>query len=194
MIDYGFKEGFLEDGSVVIFPTDTVFGLACRLYDNKAINRIYNIKERDHSKQIAVLCENLVSVNDIAVIDERVLDLAKAFWPGPLTMILKAKDNYISNTNLKTVGIRIPNHKLALNLIKQNGPLITTSVNRSGNEPLIDLDEIIKYYSNKVDYIYKEYYTKYINVSSTIIDLTETEIKYLRIGTITKKQIEEVLK
>lgn len=194
MMDYGFKEGFLEDGSVVIFPTDTVFGIGCMLYDDKAINRIYEIKSRDFEKKIAVLCENIVSVNNLAVIDERVLKIAHKFWPGPLTMILKAKDKYINQTGFNTVGIRIPNHRLTLNLIKQNGPIVATSVNISGKEPLVDLDSIIKHFENKVDYIFKEYQTKYLNVSSTIIDLTEDKIKYLRVGTISKEEIEDCLK
>lgn len=193
MFDYGFKEGFLEDGSIVIFPTDTVFGLACRIYDDKAINRIYNLKNRDFNKQLSVLCSTLVSVNDLVVINERVLKLAHNFWPGPLTMVLPAQKKIYKTTNQKTIGVRIPNHSLALDLINKNGPLITTSVNKSGQKPLVDLKDIIKNFENKVDYIYKEYHTQYLNVSSTVIDLTGPEIKYIRIGTITKDQIEAVL-
>lgn len=193
MFEYGYEEGFLTDGSVVIFPTDTVWGLACRLYDNAAIERIYALKERSATKHLAVLCDNLVSVNDIAIIDERVRKLAYAFWPGALTLILNSTKSHFEKTGNKTIGIRIPNHEAALWLIKKNGPLLTTSVNKSGSAPMMDLKEIIKAFGDKVDYIYEEYNAYYLNVSSTTIDLTSDNIEYLRIGSISKEAIEEVL-
>lgn len=194
MFDYGYEEGFLTDGSVVIFPTDTVWGLACRLYDNTAIERIYTIKDRSKTKHLAVLCDSLVSVNDIGIIDERVRKLAYAFWPGALTLILPSTKSHFEKTGDKTVGIRIPNHEAALWLIKKNGPLLTTSVNKSGSVPLMDLKEIINTFGNEVDHIYEEYNAYYLNVSSTTIDLTGDEIEYLRIGSISKEDIELVLK
>lgn len=194
MFDYGYEEGFLTDGSVVIFPTDTVWGLACRLYDNTAIERIYTIKDRSKTKHLAVLCDSLVSVNDIGIIDERVRKLAYTFWPGALTLILPSTKSHFEKTGDKTVGIRIPNHEAALWLIKKNGPLLTTSVNKSGSVPLMDLKEIINTFGNEVDHIYEEYNAYYLNVSSTTIDLTGDEIEYLRIGSISKEDIESVLK
>lgn len=194
MFDYGYKEGFLEDGSVVAFPTDTVFGLGCRLYDNKALNRMYEIKNRELSKQIPVLCDSLVCVNEVAIIDSRVLTLAHKFWPGPLTMILPASDKFQKHTESTSVGVRIPNNSLALRLIKQNGPMWVTSLNLSGEKDLTDINEVVKQFGNKVDYIFKEHHIKYLEVSSTIIDLTGEEIKYIRIGTITKEEIVNALK
>lgn len=194
MLEYGLKEGFINEGEVVIFPTDTVYGLACRLYDNEAIERIYKLKERSKTKHMAVLCDSLISVNDVAVIDERVIKLAYAFWPGALTIVLPATMQHINKTLEETIGIRIPNHEAALWLIKKNGPLVTTSVNKSGDVPLNDVDEIKKHFEDKVDYIYEEYNAFYLNISSTTIDLTSDEVKYLRIGTITQEQIETVLK
>lgn len=193
MFEYGLKEGFLNDGNVVIFPTDTVYGLACRLYDTEAINRIYELKERSKNKHLAVLCDSLISVNDIAKMDDRVIKLAYAFWPGALTLILPSSPNHLKKTGEETIGVRIPNHEAALWLIKKNGPLLTTSVNKSGDQPLNDVELIKKHFESKVDYIYEEYNAFYLNVSSTTIDLTGKEIKYLRIGTITKAQIEAVL-
>ncbi len=194
MFDYGFKEGYLSDGSVVIFPTDTVYGLACRLYDDLAIQRILQLKDRSKTKHLAVLCDSLVTINDIAIIDERALKLAHEFWPGALTIILPSTREHFAKTGEKTIGVRIPDHDSTIWLIKKNGPLVTTSVNKSGDEPLIDLAEIKKHYRDKVDYIYEEYNAFYLNVSSTTIDLTEKEVKYLREGTITKQQIEQALK
>lgn len=193
MFEYSLKDGFLTDGSVVILPTDTVYGIACRLYDESALQRIFKIKVRSQKKNLAVLCESLVSINDIAVINERALKLAHAFWPGPLTIILPSTKQHYEKTGDHTIGVRIPNHAGTLQLIKQNGPLYTTSVNISGTDPLMDLAEIKKEFKDKVDYIYEEYNTYYLSVSSTIIDLTNENVEYLRLGTITKKAIEEVL-
>ncbi len=194
MVEYNLKDGFLTEGSVVIFPTDTVFGISSRLYDDVGIDRLLKIKGRSKSKHLAVLCDTLVTVNDIAVIDERALKLAHTFWPGPLTIVLKSSKSHFEKTGHKTIGVRIPNHNGVIRLIKQNGPLVTTSVNYSGEEPLIDIKKIKEDFGDKVDYIYEEYNMIYLNVSSTTVDLTNKEPKILREGTITKKQIMEALK
>ncbi len=194
MMEFDFKDGYIKDGAVVIFPTDTVFGLACRLYDLEAINKIFELKKRSQTKNMAILCDTLVSVNDLAVIDERALKLAHAFWPGALTLVLPSSKKHYEKTGNKTIGIRIPNHDSALWLIKKNGPLVTTSVNKSGDKPMINIAEIKKEFASDVDYIYEEYNAFYLNISSTTIDLTEKEIKFLRIGTITKNDIYNALK
>jgi len=193
MIEYSLKEGFLNEGDVVIFPTDTVYGLSCRLYDNVGINKILHIKNRSITKHLAILCDTLVTVSDIAILNERALTLAHAFWPGPLTLILTSTESHFKKSGQKTVGIRIPNHSGAIRLIRQNGPLVTTSVNISGKEAMTDINEIKNKFSDVVDYIYQEEKTNYLNVSSTTVDLTEKEVKVLREGTITKKEIIEVL-
>lgn len=193
MFDYDLSDGFLKDGSVVIFPTDTVYGLACRLYDNEAIEKIYALKERSKTKHLAVLCDTLIAINQIAVLDSRVMKLAYAFWPGALTIILPSTKKHFNKTHEETIGVRIPNHESALWLIKQNGPLLTTSVNKSGSAPMMDIDEIKKAFKDKVDYIYEEYNADYLNISSTTIDLTTSEVKFLRVGSISEAQILEVL-
>lgn len=194
MDDYSLKEGFLKAGSVVIFPTDTVYGLACRLYDELAVKRILKIKKRTQAKHFAVLCDILVTVNDLAVLDVRALKLAHSFWPGPLTLILPSSKSHYKKTGEKTIGVRIPNHNGVISLIQKNGPLITTSVNLSGEEPISNYQEIKKLFAHQVDYIYQEEQTSYSNISSTTVDLTNKEVKILREGTINKKQIDEVLK
>lgn len=194
MDDYSLKEGFLKEGSVVIFPTDTVYGLACRLYDEVGVKRILKIKNRPRAKHLAVLCDILVTVNDLAVLDLKALKLAHSFWPGPLTLVLPSSKSHYEKTGDKSIGVRIPNHNGVISLIQKNGPLVTTSVNLSGQEPMTNYQEIKKLFKDKVDYIYQEEKTIYLNISSTTVDLTFKEVKILREGTISKKQIEEVLK
>ncbi|MDY0210432.1 MAG: L-threonylcarbamoyladenylate synthase [Acholeplasma sp.] len=194
MVDeYSLEEGFMSDGSVVIFPTDTVYGFASRLYDNEALQKIRQLKNEHTNHYFAVLCDTLVSVNDLAIIDERAKKLMMSFWPGALTIILKSSRTHFEKTGEEIIGVRIPNHQRALQLIKQNGPLVTTSITQKGQTPLMDLTLIKQYYQDKVEYIYEQYEDYNLNMLSTTVDLTEVEIKYLRIGSITREQIESVL-
>ena len=93
-------------------------------------------------KKLPVLCDILVTVNDLAVLDARALKLAHAFWPGPLTIILPSSLKYYEKTGNKTIGVRMPDHPGVVRLIRQNGPLVTTSVNISGEKELTNYDEI----------------------------------------------------
>lgn len=190
--DYTFEDGFMPDGSIVIFPTDTTFGIACRLYDNEAFNRISQLKNNDKFNY-AVLCDTLVSINDLAFIDERAKKLMLAFWPGALTIILKSSKPHYEKTGDKKIAVRIPNHNGALSLIKKNGPLVTTSLSSEDQDLLMDLNKIKINFQDKVDFIYEEYNNFYLNMGSTTIDLSENEIKYIRIGSITETEIKAVI-
>ncbi len=187
-----FKEGFIKENSVVIFPTDTVYGMGCLINDKAALNKIYEIKGRNQTKEIAVLCSNLEEVKEIAVVTKKAEKIAKRFWPGALTIVFNSTDHYYEKSGKKTVGIRIPNHELALKLIKNNGPLKTTSVNISNEPPLNDIKEIKLRFGNLVSYIYMEENKHYTNISSTTINLSNNDIEFLRIGDISKEEIMEV--
>lgn len=190
--DYTFEDGFMHDGSIVIFPTDTTFGIACRLYDNEALNRIQKLKN-NQVFNYAVLCDSLVSINDLAFIDGRAKKLMIAFWPGALTLILKSSKPHYEKTGEKKIAVRIPNHNGALNLIKKNGPLVTTSLSTEDQDLLLDLNKIKSIYKNQVDFIYEEYNNFYLNLGSTTIDLSEPTVKYVRIGSIKQDEIEAVI-
>lgn len=192
--DYSFEDGFMPDGSVVIFPTDTVFGLACRLYDSEALDKIHQIKKDEKNHYYAVLCDTIVAVNDLAIIDERARKLMMMFWPGALTIILKSSPAHQERSGYEHIGVRIPNHEAALDLIKKNGPMVTTSLNVGTEKPATHLKDVLIHFKDKVDHIYEEYSAFYLNVRSTTVDLTEKEIKYLRIGSISKLDIEAALK
>lgn len=182
----------MKKGSVIIFPTDTIYGMASKLYDKVGLERIMDIKKRDENKQIPVLISDLVSINLIAKYDSKALEVMTTFWPGALTVILDTTPEFCKKTGEKTIALRIPNHYLAIELIHQFGPLRTTSVNISGETPLNTYQEVADKFGDVVDKIYGEHVNDYIGVASTVIDLTNSEIKLIREGAIPFSDILEV--
>lgn len=177
---------------IIIFPTDTVYGIGTGIENLAGINKIYEIKGRDFTKPMAVLCASLEQVSNYVILNKEALALAKAFWPGALTLVLKTTDSYFKQSREKTLGIRIPNHAKALELLKLYGPMKTTSVNQSNEKPLNDYLLIKQNYENLVDEIYPNN-EPIAKVSSTVINLTE-KLFVIREGSITINQIEETLK
>lgn len=177
---------------VIIFPTDTVYGIGCDIFDLEGIERIYKIKNRSKDKPLACLCADIKQIEDIAYLSEDARKLINLFLPGPLTIILKSKPIVLDKIGYKTIGVRIPNNKIALDILKEHGPMLTTSVNESGNVPLNEYDDIKANYNHLVDYIYNTN-TKSSNISSTVVDLTDNRLRILRIGEIPLLSIEKAL-
>lgn len=183
----------MKDGDMIIFPTDTVYGLATRLYDDVGLKNIFELKKRDKSKTIPILVSKIVDINPIAHYNDDALKLMTSFWPGPLTIILKSTQDFFKKTGEATVAVRIPNHYIALNVIDEFGPMRTTSVNQSGERELNCLTKIKEKYGDKVFHIYGEYEGKYGGIPSTIIDMSKNELKVIREGTITFEQLTDAL-
>ena len=177
---------------VIIFPTDTVYGIGCDIFDLEGIKRIYKIKNRSEDKPLACLCADIKQIEEIAYLSEDAKKLINLFLPGPLTIILKSKPIVIDKIGYKTIGVRIPNNKIALDILKEHGPMLTTSVNESGDVPLNEYADIKTNYNHLVDYIYNTN-TKSSNISSTVIDLTNDRLRILRIGEIPLSSIEKAL-
>ncbi len=176
---------------VIIFPTDTVYGIGTKIFDIEGIKKIYKIKNRSYDKPLACLCYDINQINSIAYINDAAFKLINKFLPGPLTLILKAKEEVTNKIGYKTIGIRIPNHKLSLEILKENGPMLTTSVNDSGKKPLNEYEEIVEKYNNIVDKIYYSSEDS-SNLSSTVVSIIE-DVKLLRAGSITEEEIKKTL-
>ncbi|UXD21812.1 translation factor Sua5 [Ignicoccus pacificus DSM 13166] len=177
----------LERGGLVIVPTETVYGIASKL---EHAWKIYEIKKRPKSKPLPVQA-SLEDLEKVAYLDERAKALAKRFWPGPLTMVLKAKPTVPEFVTAGTgkVGLRVPAHPFTLRLLKEVGPLAVTSANISGGRSPKRIEEVTVEADLAIDAGPCE-----LGQASTVIDLTGKEIKVLREGPISLKEILLVLK
>ena len=173
----------LNKGDVIIFPTDTVYGMGASVFDLEGQRKIFEIKNRPQNKRLAVLCANISDIQSIAILTPDAKKLIEKYMPGGLTIILKAKENVVSEFVMDTIAVRIPNHELALRILNENGPMATTSVNVSGKAPLNEYSDIVKEYANKVFYIFPNA-EKSSKISSTIIDMTTPTYKLIREGDI----------
>lgn len=177
---------------LIIFPTDTVYGIGCSIWDLKNIEKIYELKHRSYDKPLACLCASLEQIEQIAYVDLRAQALIKQFLPGALTLILKSKPEVKKLLGYETIGVRIPNCKEALAILKENGPMLTTSVNESGQEAMNSYEEIKKKYNDVVDLILPPT-IKSSSIASTVLLLVNDEIKLLREGSITSSMINDVI-
>lgn len=182
----------LNKGDVIIFPTDTVYGIGASAFDKKGQDLIYEIKERPLSKRLSILCASLADIEKIAYVSSDAKKLIEAFMPGGLTLILKTREEAISDSIHENVGVRIPNHPLALAILRENGPMATSSVNKSGMPPLNDYDDIVFHFAAQVKKIYPNNETP-SRLASTVINLTKSPYEIIREGSITLDDIEKVL-
>ncbi len=136
----------VRNGGIVVFPTDTVYGIGCDPFNEKAVKTIYTIKGRKGTKQLPVLGSSISDMSKIAVFDELSTRFASKFWPGPLTLILPVKEEKIAKSlGLdKKIAVRIPNHPCVLELLKKCKFLVGTSANPSGQRPAASVAEIIE--------------------------------------------------
>jgi tRNA threonylcarbamoyl adenosine modification protein (Sua5/YciO/YrdC/YwlC family) len=135
----------LEAGEVIAYPSDAAYGLGCDLFNRKAIDRLYQIKGLDRSQKLAFVCRDLGDVARYAVMHDAVYRILKQYLPGPYTFVLEATREVpkIVQSPRKTVGVRIPDHAVALALTRELGrPIISTTAARHGAEPNPDPREI----------------------------------------------------
>jgi L-threonylcarbamoyladenylate synthase len=183
----------MKNGDLIIIPTDTVYGLAARLYDDEALEKIYQIKGRDKSKPIPILCSKMSDLLTIAETNIVSRAIMKNLWPGALTIVMPTTKQFFEMTGEKTIAARIPKNPTAIELIEKYGVLRVTSLNKSGEAPLSDLRQIRNEFGPYVVEIHPQEYTQ-SDLESTIIDLSNNEVKILREGSITMDDLQKALK
>ena len=187
----------IKKGGIVVFPTETVYGIGTNGLDKEAIERLYKVKERPLNKPISLLVSDFEMIEKVAKdITEIEYNIMKKFFPGPLTIILNKRDIVpdIVTSGGSTVGIRMPDEEITRKLIEYAGvPIAAPSANISGKPSEIDVQDIIKEFGNKVDYYIDGGKSK-LGISSTIVKVENNTIKILREGSISKKEIENAIK
>lgn len=188
----------LKEGQLVIYPTDTVYGIGGIISNEETIKKIYRAKTRKFSSPLIALVSNLDKIEEIAYINynkEKIFKLIEFFWPGGLTIILRKKDVVpgIMISNGETVGVRMPNHEVALKIIESTGGILpTTSANISGEHTPRSYDELSEEFKKRVDIVIDDGKCP-IGEVSTIIDMSNENIKILREGSISKEDIERII-
>lgn len=176
----------LRNGAVIIYPTDTIYGMGCDIHNARAVERVARIKGIKPTKNdFSFICYDLSHIADYARVSNQAFKLMKKMLPGPFTFILEASGNVpkLLNTNKKTVGIRVPDHNIPRLIVQELGnPIITTSIR--------DEDEVIEYstdpelifekFQHQVDIVIDGGYGG--NVPSTIIDATDDDFSIIRQG------------
>ncbi len=180
----------LEKGGAVVLPTETVYGLFAKALDKKAVDHVYQLKRRPRDKALNL---NVASIDDILYFSKNqpayLKNLVDAFLPGPLTIILEANGRvpYWVNSDLTTVGFRMPSHPVTLELIREFGPLIGPSANISGQDSGVTYKEILQDFNQNVLGLEDDAFLT--GQDSTIIDLSGSKVKILRQGSITREDI-----
>lgn len=178
-------------GELIVFPTDTVYGLGTRPDDRSATDRVFAAKQRPRDLELPVLVATIEVARSVAVFDERAERLAGACWPGPLTLVL-ARGADAAGWDLggdpATIGIRAPHHPLALALLAETGPLAVTSANRSGHPPAQTCDELHRLFGKDVA-VYLCHGDPLEGAASTVLDLAHGEPRLLREGAVAEAEV-----
>jgi len=173
----------LKKGGIIIYPTDTVYGIGCDIFNKSALERVQSIKNNPDIKLLSFICHSFKDISNYAKISDSAYRLMKYLLPGPYTFILPAAKQVpkILWTKRKTVGIRIPNYKVALKLVEELGnPIISTSTTRSNGEILFVPNEIRSIFNSQVDLMLAS--GNLSGIPSSVIDLSADEPVVIRKG------------
>ena len=184
----------LNNHQVIAFPTETVFGLGVYYDDEDAYHLLNQIKRRKEDKPYTLMLSDIKDINKYAYIEDNVLKALSKFIPGPITLLLRCKDNvpgYVTH-NTGIIGVRVPENKEALDLLKYlEKPLLVPSANRTDQKPAMNDEEVKAIFNDEVKVIIPG--KSVGGLPSTIIDLTGSEIKLIRQGPISLEDIKKAL-
>jgi L-threonylcarbamoyladenylate synthase len=184
----------LREGHLVAFPTDTVYGVGTLAFDQRGIDQLYAVKERNSLKAIPILIGDPADLAQVTTdLGETARRLAQRFWPGPLTLVVPCHPGLPPNLSPQpTVGVRMPNHPVALSLLRSTGPMAVTSANRSGAESAVTALEVFAQLGKRIPLILDGGRTPG-GLSSTVVDCTSPELIILRQGPISMQELQAAL-
>jgi tRNA threonylcarbamoyl adenosine modification protein (Sua5/YciO/YrdC/YwlC family) len=173
----------LKQGGVIAYPTDTIYGLGCDIFNKKGVKKIYQIKQRDPRKPFSFICADLSDVANYAQVSNFAFKIMKRYLPGPYTFVLEASRIVpdLLTTRQKTVGIRIPDNAIALGIVHALGhPIVTTSANLSGEDTYCDPALIEQEIGKQLDIVVDGGILR--GDQSTVISLIDDQVEILRQG------------
>jgi len=185
----------LDRGGLVAFPTDTVFGVAARPDVGAATSAVFDAKSRPRDLTLPVLVSSLEAARGIAVVDRRAASLAERFWPGALTIVLPRTEvsmRWDLGSTHESIALRMPDHPVALDLLRRGGPLATTSANRSGEATPLDCEGVRAALGDSVA-VYLCAGPMPAGTASTVVDLTGAELRVLREGALAAADVLDAL-
>ncbi|NOX21188.1 MAG: threonylcarbamoyl-AMP synthase [Nitrospirae bacterium] len=175
----------LRSGGIVAFPTETFYGLGAQFDNDKALRRLYEIKNRPFDKAIPVIVSSIKQAislaSEISILERLLMD---RYWPGPLTIVLKARKGLSKHITAETgkVAVRIPGRSFALTLAREAGfPITATSANISGKPPADNAQKVLEYFDEKLDLVIDGGKTYGIE-PSTIVEVVQGKVRILRKG------------
>jgi len=178
-------------GAVIVYPTDTVYGIGCDPYNVKAVRRVIEIKMREQ-KPFPVLCSSLENAKRLVRLNRKSLRLAQKFWPGPLTIVAEIIDQKLPKVltfGSKMLGVRVPNHEFTLQLIELSGGfLVGTSANKAGLKSPTSAEEVKSVLSSEYDILLDGGETP-LKIESTVIEVDSDKVKLLREKAISKEAL-----
>ena len=172
----------VKEGKIIGIPTETVYGIGVDPYSQSAVNKIFELKERSLDKPLSVLISSYEEISKLDIVS-KIPDVVELYWPGPLTIIVETKAKFangVGTNNPLTIGIRVPDNELAIELLKNTGPLAVTSANISGNENILNNIDAKNEFGSKIAFYLEG--EAVLGSGSTIVDFTKEEWEILREG------------
>jgi len=182
----------IKKGNVVSFPTDTVYGIACKM-EEQAVQKMKWVKGRDEKKPFPTMVSSLKQIHDIAEVPALAEKMIKNFMPGAMTLVLRKKEVIpdLATNGQPTIAIRMPDDETVLTILKETGPLLVTSANLSGMPAAHTTEEVLAQLEGRISCVLEG--TSAGNLASTIVDCTGVDLKVLREGPITLEMMMEKL-
>jgi L-threonylcarbamoyladenylate synthase len=186
----------LINGGVIGYPTETVYGIGCSAFNTQAVNRIYDLKNRDRSKALILIAADVIQISDLVeTIPPAAERLIENFWPGPLTIVFNSSSHLqeFAFRKSKTIAVRIPDSKICQSLLTVCGfPIVSTSANKSGGCAATHAKDVLSIFGEQLDALIDGGPTP-STVPSTVVDITKSPARIVRIGSISTLEIETVL-
>ena len=181
----------LKNGELIVYPTDTLYGIGADIFNEEAVKKVFEVKKRPFSEPLSVAVSSYRDIEKLAYVNDEIMKVVKKFLPGPLTLVLRKKETVpdIVTAGEDSIAIRIPNNEIALKIVSNFGFITATSANIHNKPVPFTIDEIKRVFEDKIK-LYIDH-GKLYGRPSTIIDLRDKEVKILREGSINLQKIKK---